>query len=397
MYIILLFFFFIGLGANLASLSPYVLSHFGEKGEWIFLAIQLSMPVGTFFAGWISDRTKMIRSFVLVGVLLLAPTQYLLFSFHDNWLLTALLGGFQRFLLSANFQWISIGAMEEKGDHKFTKIRSAGTLGFLFVQLVLYLLSSSSLESFKTPSETGISGAFAYLICFFPALFLPKNRASSTEFRLREAWQLVQKKQIRYFFILAFFYYSAYQVTDNYLGKFFQMKMGLESVFLVWLVAVILEIPFLLLVSRISLRFGISTLFYLALIFGILRFGFLCWGVFGLPNNILVIMQFYHSILFAGFYMGAILWLRKKSPSHIYGSIYGLYSIFAQSMGGIFGNLLCGQILHSRPSLILVKYFPDYEQNLLDYFPIFFYALIVLIILFYCFWKLKSFFYIHSK
>ena len=61
----ILFFYFAGLGANLSSLSPYLLENFGENAEWIFISIQLMVPVGTLFAGWLSDKTKKIRFFLI--------------------------------------------------------------------------------------------------------------------------------------------------------------------------------------------------------------------------------------------------------------------------------------------------------------------------------------------
>jgi MFS family permease len=46
--------------------------------------------------------------------------------------------------------------------------------------------------------------------------------------------------------------------------------------------------------------------------------------------------------------MGTIHFFRKTVPSHIYGSVYGLYSIFAMSLGGMTGNLISGTLLYSN-------------------------------------------------
>ncbi|MCB1176650.1 MAG: MFS transporter, partial [Leptospiraceae bacterium] len=318
------------MGSNLSSLSPYVLSNFGEKGEWIFICIQVSMPIGTLFAGWISDKTKKIRIFSILGISLLFPTQYFLFSFPHNWITTAILAGFQRFLLSANYQWVIIGAIEEKGENRFSKIRSSGTFGFLIIQFILYLLTTIELPfSISDPSETGKLGSYFYIFCFPFCFKLPRKRISHLEYRFKDALNLLKDSNLRMFFIYAFIFYSAYQVTDNYLGRYFQIYIGLDSVYLSWFIAVILEIPFLFLVSKISLRYGIFSLFYLSLIFGFLRYSLLSVSVVGINKNLLLSFQAFHSILFAGFYMGTILWLRKVSPPHLYGSLYGLYSIFA--------------------------------------------------------------------
>jgi len=55
---LVLFFYFIGLGSNLSSLSPYILTYFPNEAEIIF---QFTMPLGSFFGGWISDYTKQLR------------------------------------------------------------------------------------------------------------------------------------------------------------------------------------------------------------------------------------------------------------------------------------------------------------------------------------------------
>jgi len=68
-YFIILFFYFAGLGSNLSSLSPYLISNFGKDAEWVFLSIQIMVPAGTLFAGWISDKTKKIRIFLKYSIL----------------------------------------------------------------------------------------------------------------------------------------------------------------------------------------------------------------------------------------------------------------------------------------------------------------------------------------
>ena len=43
--------------------------------------------------------------------------------------------------------------------------------------------------------------------------------------------------------------------------------------------------------------------------------------------------------------MGAIYCFRQKVPDHLYGSVFGLHSIFAQSFGFAMGNLVMGTLL----------------------------------------------------
>ena len=347
-FYLILFLYFIGLGANLSSLSPYLIANFGKNAEWVFISIQAMVPVGTLFAGWISDKTKQIRIFLYFGMALTFPAQYMLFSYADNWEITLVCAGTLRFLLSANYQWIVIGALEKMGESNFSKIRSSGTLGFLVIQLALFFLTIPEWHILESPEIAGKFGSIFYIL---PLLFLhsiPRERDSEQEFRFRDAYQFIFNKNILIFFVLSFFFYSAYQVTDNYQGRYFQLSYGLGSVYLSWVFAVLLEIPFLLSVTRIVHRFHFFSLFYLSIIAGFIRFLFLSFSVKGIPIEILLFFQLPHAIFFAGYYMGTIHFFRKTVPSHIYGSVYGLYSIFAMSLGGMTGNLISGTLLYSN-------------------------------------------------
>ncbi len=388
----ILFFYFAGLGANLSSLSPYLLENFGEKAEWIFISIQLMVPVGTLFAGWLSDKTKKIRIFLYYSLVLTIPSQYLLFSYSDDWKITMVFAGTLRFLLSANYQWVVIAALEKMGEHNFSKIRSSGTLGFLIVQFLLFILTLPTLNLLKSPLLTGKLGSIFYIIPLFFLHSLPKERISEQEFKFRDALKHISSKIQIVFFVISFFFYAAYQIIDNYNGRYFQLSFGLETVYLSWVFAVILEIPFLLSITRIIHKFEFFSLFYLSLLAGIIRFLFLSYSVSGTSLLLLLFFQLPHAVLFAGYYMGSIHFFRKTVPVHIYGSVYGLYSIFSMSLGGMFGNLISGSLLHSDLGIIISSSLNlTYKnENIIAFLPLFLMALILYTLIFPFFIFLKS-------
>lgn len=327
-----------------------------------------------------------------------APAQYLIYAFPDSWVLTAVSAGFLRFLLSANYQWIVIAAIEDQGEKRFSKIRSSGTVGFLLVQLLLFVLTTPSIGIFSSPVETAQAGSIFYAFCIIPALFVPKKRTSPQEFRFNDAVQIVKKKHMLLFFVFSFFFYFAYQVTDNYQGRYFQISHGLNSVFLSWVFAVLLETPFLLATPRIVHRFGIYSLFFFSLSAGVIRFIFFTGSTFGTSLNWMLVFQLPHAILFAAYYMGAVLWLRHTAPGHLYGSVSGLFSIFAQSLGGMAGNLVCGALLHADIGSKLTKFFqvPGGQEKSLDFFPVFLISAILYFLLIPCFIYLKKSYHIHA-
>ncbi len=375
----ILFFYFAGLGANLSSLSPYLLENFGENAEWIFISIQLMVPVGTLFAGWLSDKTKKIRLFLYYSLGLTIPAQYFLFSFSDDWKITMLFAGILRFLLSANYQWVVIAALEKTGEHNFSKIRSSGTLGFLIVQLLLFILTYPTLNLLKSPLLTGKLGSIFYIIPLFFLHNLPKERISKQEFKFKDALVHISSKIQIIFFMLSFFFYASYQIVDNYNGRYFQLSFGLETVYLSWVFAVLLEVPFLLSITRIIHKFEFFSLFYLSLIAGIVRFLFLSYSVSGTSLLLLLLFQLPHAILFIGFYMGSIHFFRRTVPVHSYGSVYGLYSIFSMSLGGMCGNLLSGNLLHSDLGFNLSLFFSmsNVNEKAVSFLPIFLMALFI--------------------
>ena len=375
----ILFFYFAGLGANLSSLSPYLLENFAENAEWIFISIQLMVPVGTLFAGWLSDKTKKIRLFLYYSLGLTIPAQYFLFSFSDDWKITMLFAGILRFLLSANYQWVVIAALEKTGEHNFSKIRSSGTLGFLIVQLLLFILTYPTLNLLKSPLLTGKLGSIFYIIPLFFLHNLPKERISKQEFKFKDALVHISSKIQIIFFMLSFFFYASYQIVDNYNGRYFQLSFGLETVYLSWVFAVLLEVPFLLSITRIIHKFEFFSLFYLSLIAGIVRFLFLSYSVSGTSLLLLLLFQLPHAILFIGFYMGSIHFFRKTVPVHIYGSVYGLYSIFSMSLGGMCGNLISGNLLHSDLGFNLSVFFnmSNVNEKAVSFLPIFLMALFI--------------------
>ncbi len=382
-FYLILFLYFAGLGANLSSLSPYLITHFGKNAEWVFISIQLMVPVGTLFAGWISDKSKKIRIFLYSGMLLTFPAQYFLFSFSESWELTLVCAGTLRFLLSANYQWMVIGALEKMGESNFSKIRSSGTLGFLIIQIALFLLTYPEWQILDSPETAGKFGSFFYLAPLFFLHSIPAERISEQEYKFKDAYEFILNKNIILFFLLSFFFYSAYQVTDNYQGRYFQLSYSLGSVYLSWVFAVLLEIPFLLSVTRIVHKFQFFSLFYISILAGFIRFLFLSISVKGVSIEAILFFQLPHAIFFAGYYMGTIHFLRKMVPTHIYGSVYGLFSIFSMSLGGMAGNLISGALLYSNIGKKILEYMNISTNNseTIKFLPVFLFVSTVLILI----------------
>ncbi|MEQ9366793.1 MAG: MFS transporter [Leptospirales bacterium] len=359
-FVFLLFVYFVGMGSYLSSLSPYIVAAYGDESYQYFLASELCYPVGYFLAGYLSDRTRELRLFLVAGVALLAPAQFALFSFSEHPDLTLALSGITRMLLAANLQLMSIAVLEAIGEGPYARMRSAGTIGFAAFQLTLWflpeLLASASIgvapaDSPRMVIDAGMSGragAFAFLACAPLALLVQRKRKSEERYRFADALRFSMRPAHLALLGLSFIFYFNFQLVDNYLGRFWQLHTGgMQGVYGGWFLAVLLEVPFLYVAATLARSTGIRTLIFVSAGAGALRFAWVAVTIPGLEPIPAIYSQLLHGIHFTGYHIGVIYWLRSSTPDHLYGSVYGLYNIITHSLGGMAGNVAFGALLFS--------------------------------------------------
>lgn len=399
-YSILFFFYFLGLGAYLSSLSPFLVESYPERAYWLLLAGQVAYPAGYLLSGFISDHTKKLRAWLALGLLALPLAQFSLFQSDHNFYLCFVFSALTRFLLAANLQWISIALLEKSGAASYSRLRSAGTTGFGMIQLVFWLLGDYAIiESLQSGSGhagilnellhvlvgvmfpaggelsfqfTGSLGALFFIPCWLLIGPIPRIRSSHAEYDFGQALHALANRKGVLFLILSFLYFFAFQLVDNYLGSFLNRMGGSRMVFLGWLLAIILEIPFLWFTANIARRHGARMLFWLACATGAIRFGGFALIMLGVPLPVLA-LQLVHGIQFMSYYMGAIYWLRENYADHIYGSVSGIYYLVGNAGGAVCGNLVLGYLLRNAPGVVPHGMRPD----LYGYFVIFMIATVL--------------------
>jgi MFS family permease len=349
-YFLMYFVCYLGLGSYFVVLSPHMIQLFGADAKYIFLSGQLGYPLGYFLVGWISDKTKQLKIYGIIFSLLLIPTQYFLFMPNLDFYWAILLSAIVRFLFAGYIQIIQIAALEELYYAGFSISRSAGTLGFFLMQIIMFLL-----EIFYFPSglpleiegaRGGQIGTSIHILTFIMSyITLPKKRKSDSPYFFREAIDLINKNHAEIFFVLSFFYYFSYQIVDFYLGAYFRNLGGMKFVYLSWMIAVLVEIPFFPLTQKIIHRFGLKMLFLISLSSGFLRFLLLYIHSTMIGGNWILFSQILHGLHFTGYMAGSVYFFHKKFPEHIYGTAYGLFMIFSLSLGSILGNLTYGTLL----------------------------------------------------
>ncbi|MBU43958.1 MAG: hypothetical protein CMN76_12120 [Spirochaetaceae bacterium] len=347
-YALLYFLYFLGHGSYFSTLSPYMLDRFGSDARFVFLAGQIAFPAGYFIAGYLSDRFQTIRGLLVPMVLLHAPCQYFLYWPGLDLEGATLLGGVTRFFFAANMQLLTIATLESLELKGFSLSRSAGTLGFFIVHVVLFVLETrfpGLLSTEVSTSGTGGRIGSAFLLLFAIAcLFVQKDRRAGAKYYFLEALNTLRHRPVFLFFAISFVYFSGYQTVDYYLGGYLNQRYGMAGVYGGWCLATLLELPFLPLCARIHARFGSTPLFLIGTGAGILRFGLFYWDTLDeIPG--LLLTQLLHGIHFTGYYMGTIFRLRHFYPDHLYGTGQGLFMVLATASGALIGSYLAGLLL----------------------------------------------------
>lgn len=340
-----------GLGAYFVSLSPYILHRFQEDSHYIFLSGQLAYPLGYFLSGWISDKTKKLRIYGILLSFFLFPLQNLLFDYHQPFWVILIVSGLVRFLFAALIQILQIAALEKIHYLGFSISRSAGTLGFLMIQIFMFLLETFYFT--QTPpleiitSRGGKLSSYAHLFTLLLCIaILPEKRQSESQYFFKEVLGIIKEQKIYTFFVISFFYYFAYQIIDFYLGRYFQLLGGMPFVYLGWILAVLLEIPFFFYSQKFIFRYGLKTIFLLSLFSGFLRFFLMYFNSLYFDSQWILLTQFLHGIHFTGYMAGSIYFFHKKFPEKYFGTAFGLFMVVSLSLGSILGNFVYGHVLH---------------------------------------------------
>lgn len=345
-YFALFFVYFLGHGAYFSAMSPHIMGRFPASADHINLVSQISSPLGTLLAGYISDKTRLLRLPLVVSLAGFGIAQVAFFQeipVSGIFVATVLL----RIFLSASGQLIILSCLEA-GTGSFARARTAGTVGFMVIQLALFGVQSSPLAAQTNPAVLAQIAACFHFLTAFIALGVPVHRRSHEEYHFRAAANRILEPRVLFFFAGSFVFYGCYQLVDYYLGRFLQLTGGMGQVYLGWGLSVLFEMALMPFTALIFDKMPTRLLFLVSLAAGLGRFLWLYLAVdpAGPPA---FLSQILHGLHFTGFYAAAIYLLQRIFPPHLYGTGHALYTVLAASAGGITGNLLTGAVLGAGP------------------------------------------------
>ncbi len=377
-----------------STLSPYILGNYQKESSAIFAAGQISFIAGYFLSGYLSDRLRRIRVLMVVSIVLHAPAQYMLFESKNNPAAALAYNCAIRFLLAFDMHMINIAVLESQGTMRYAGIRTWGTLGFFLAQILLFFFESvPQMTGWIGSSRAefyGKLGSVFVLLTAVPAMFSPARRVSGEEYFFADVLAILRKGQVLLFFFASFIFYFSYQLIDYYLGRFLQQAGGMSMVYAGWALAVVFELPFLPMTSRITKSRGMKLLFQISILAGCIRFAWISLYIYGYSPAPLIFSQLLHGIQYTGFFMGTMFWLRRIFPDHLFGTGNGAHMILAVAFGGIAGNLFYGRLLFTG----WMNFFGNVPSGRLtrpeDFLPLFFSAMLLQLIVLICFVYLRD-------
>jgi len=230
----------------------------------------------------------------------------------------------------ANIAYLQSGL----GELYFGRTRMYGTIGFLFPNVILIFLDIPAYLLIRYAS-------LLFLISLVPVLKIPHRIISSGKsFQFSQVLKVIKSKMFISFLLIIFVFNlnfsTAENIISNYISRLeFSLKpfinVELASVPFAWVLGTSLEIIFLYFSPFLAKNFNILIFIAISLIAGILRFIPILW-----TSSVLFILllQSLHGLHFAPANVGALLYIKQKTPEQILATTQGIY-LFAGRAAGI--------------------------------------------------------------
>jgi len=348
-----------GLGTFFPFFSMYLNENAGLSGVEIGIVLATLPAVGIAAQplwGVVADRTG-LRTRVLTILCLGAAVCYTALGGADGFpaifLATALLAAFSTPLIPTCVS-VTLAVSGPVGPNAFGRIRVWGTVGFLaLVASFPWLLGRAEALRGMSPIEGGpsepalglmfpVAGVLVLIAGIF-AWTLP--RAGLTAVRShRGDWRklFAHGPYVR----LLFFALAGYLCLQGPMGMFavFVRANGgtAESVSLMWVAMLVVEIPLIAMSGASLARFGARGLLGIGVFAGGLR-----WTLCGFAPDLTIIFasSLLHGVTVAGLVIGAPLYVEAVVPERLRSTGQGILAMVGASVGGIGSNVGAGWLL----------------------------------------------------
>ena len=160
----------------------------------------------------------------------------------------------------------------------------------------------------------------------------------------RMPWHIMLTPTFIGVIITAFMARSAMMSYYSFFSRYLNEVYGFTNVGYIWLLGSFSEFPLVFFSRQIINKFGVKTLYIMALIGTVLRlFGF------AFDTSVLVVacLQPLHALTFGAYHCSTVTYVSRAFPAKFQGSAQAVYSALTVGLGGLIGSSACGIILNA--------------------------------------------------
>lgn len=266
----------------------------------VLSAFSLTGAVASILLGWRSDQTRHRRRYI-VSTMLIGAGGYLLFpyvyTFAPALLLAAVVGGCIMSSQSVMMALVVDLFRQQGTAGSFGQLRVFGTIGYLLVLLALVLWQGSPLmEPEKMFTSIALLLALSALIVLL-APESPEQVEESARLSPHEVLYLLRRRAIALYIIAHFCFVGALMTATANLSLYLQwMEASKPFISLAYMTSALFEMPFMILMGKLSDRIGRT--YVLAIAFIALPIRLLLLTVFRAPIPVLL-TQTMHGLTFS--------------------------------------------------------------------------------------------------
>ena len=160
----------------------------------------------------------------------------------------------------------------------------------------------------------------------------------------RMPWHIMLTPTFIGVIITAFMARSAMMSYYSFFSRYLNEVYGFSNVGYIWLLGSFSELPLIFFSKQIINKFGVKTLYIMALIGTVCRlFGF----AFDTSVLFVACLQPLHALTFGAFHCSTVTFVSRAFPAKFQGSAQAVYSALTVGLGGLIGSSVSGIILNA--------------------------------------------------
>lgn len=255
------------------QMIPYLtqLGYTGTQRGYILSYFAVVSIAGQILVGYLSDRFGAIKRFFIYTTFILFMTGLMAFSFDGanywfHFFVVGTMAGFTRIASNLYDTWV----LETDGlYHEFGRIRSLGSLGWALTSLVGgYLATSMGFHSIGI-----LSGVLSLCVIFLSFRLEEAKTESPDPIKFKDMAALFQNKNyvlLLVVYFVAYFVYNADGITV--IDLIFDLGGNASNVGTKWFVQAISEIPMMIIMGRLLIKYRGKKLMIFASVITAMRF-----------------------------------------------------------------------------------------------------------------------------